>query len=464
MYAGNVGFSQSLDLRRWRPRSALPDVTFVVNGDGAAERRSRRGRRIWPTSASPATSRGSGCAEVLASGDVHVVPLRAGLGNVSVPSKTYSILAAGRPVLAAIDPGTEVPTDRSRRPGQAVGRAARRSRGVRRRGARPARRSRPAGRAWARPAGRGSSARRVAGGGRRTALRGAACDELARAAGPPRVHRRPADSLSPSWPRPHRPPAKKVAKLAQRGKGKKVRFQGGTLFPAASCSVVVVLGLLTVVYARQSRPDADAVRRRRSATTGTPRTASTSATPGCRSSTGNQEETDDRHRRRAVRQRGLRAHRHPQPRRRRHPLAPVHVGGRRQARQARRVPRHYDVELTNDKLTFPEPTCGLPYQQETGVFEEGETTCADGERRRAQGRRVGQLHRHRQRHRRTSPTSTDIRHRQRRHGRSPSPFVPDGHRGRACRRGRRTCPSLGAVDTGQLAHRPTLVAGLVGPR
>ena len=37
------------------------------------------------------------------------MPLRAGLGNVSVPSKTYSILAAGRPVLASIDPGTEVP-------------------------------------------------------------------------------------------------------------------------------------------------------------------------------------------------------------------------------------------------------------------------------------------------------------------------------------------------------------------
>jgi colanic acid biosynthesis glycosyl transferase WcaI len=47
--------------------------------------------------------------EVLASADLHVVPLRAGLGNVSVPSKTYSILAAARPVLAAIDPGTEVP-------------------------------------------------------------------------------------------------------------------------------------------------------------------------------------------------------------------------------------------------------------------------------------------------------------------------------------------------------------------
>ncbi len=48
--------------------------------------------------------------------------------------------------------------------------------------------------------------------------------------------------------------AKKVAKLAQRGKGKKVRFQGGTVFPVAVL-VVVVLGLLAIVYARQSRPD-----------------------------------------------------------------------------------------------------------------------------------------------------------------------------------------------------------------
>jgi colanic acid biosynthesis glycosyl transferase WcaI len=46
---------------------------------------------------------------VLATGDVHVVPLRAGLGDVSVPSKTYSSLAAGRPVVAAIDEGTEIP-------------------------------------------------------------------------------------------------------------------------------------------------------------------------------------------------------------------------------------------------------------------------------------------------------------------------------------------------------------------
>jgi hypothetical protein len=47
--------------------------------------------------------------------------------------------------------------------------------------------------------------------------------------------------------------AKKVAKLASKGKGKKVRFQGGTVFPLI-VAAVVVLGLLTIVYARQSRP------------------------------------------------------------------------------------------------------------------------------------------------------------------------------------------------------------------
>ena len=47
--------------------------------------------------------------------------------------------------------------------------------------------------------------------------------------------------------------ADKVAKLAHKGKGKKVRFQGGTVFPAAVLAVLV-LGLTLIVYARQSRP------------------------------------------------------------------------------------------------------------------------------------------------------------------------------------------------------------------
>ena len=50
---------------------------------------------------------------------------------------------------------------------------------------------------------------------------------------------------------------KKAARLTQRGKGRKVRFQGGTVFPAA-VAVTLVLGIGTIVYARQSQPEADA--------------------------------------------------------------------------------------------------------------------------------------------------------------------------------------------------------------
>jgi colanic acid biosynthesis glycosyl transferase WcaI len=46
--------------------------------------------------------------EVVAAADVHVVPLRSGLARSSVPSKLYSILAAGRPLVASVDLGTEV--------------------------------------------------------------------------------------------------------------------------------------------------------------------------------------------------------------------------------------------------------------------------------------------------------------------------------------------------------------------
>lgn len=48
-----------------------------------------------------------------------------------------------------------------------------------------------------------------------------------------------------------------MARLAQKGKGRKVRFQGGSLFPI-TILVVVVLGLALIVYGRVSQPKADA--------------------------------------------------------------------------------------------------------------------------------------------------------------------------------------------------------------
>lgn len=47
---------------------------------------------------------------------------------------------------------------------------------------------------------------------------------------------------------------KRAARLAQKGKGKRVRFQGGTLFPLIVMAVLVI-GLGTIVYARQTQPE-----------------------------------------------------------------------------------------------------------------------------------------------------------------------------------------------------------------
>lgn len=110
MYAGNVGLSQSLDLVI-DAAAALAhetDLVFVINGAGAALHGLRERARgmdnvvfvdMQPTERLP---------EVLAAADIHVVPLKKGLAHSSVPSKTYSILAAGRPIVASVDEGSEV--------------------------------------------------------------------------------------------------------------------------------------------------------------------------------------------------------------------------------------------------------------------------------------------------------------------------------------------------------------------
>lgn len=111
MYAGNVGFSQSLNLVLDAARSfeaSRPDVVFVINGGGSArpglEREAANLSNLRFIDMQPIER----LPEVLAAGDLHVVPLRASLAWSSVPSKLYSILAAGRPILASVDAGTEV--------------------------------------------------------------------------------------------------------------------------------------------------------------------------------------------------------------------------------------------------------------------------------------------------------------------------------------------------------------------
>jgi len=110
MYAGNVGLSQSLELmieaaREMRDRH---EVVFVINGGGSALLGLQQAAADLPNVVFVPYQPPERLGEVLAAADIHVVPLKRGLAKASVPSKLYSILAAGRPVLASVDPDTEV--------------------------------------------------------------------------------------------------------------------------------------------------------------------------------------------------------------------------------------------------------------------------------------------------------------------------------------------------------------------
>lgn len=111
MYAGNVGLSQSLDLVVGAARAlqeTQPEVCFVINGEGSGRAELQRAAAGLTNLRFVDYQPKALLGQVLAAGDLHLVPLRRGLAHASVPSKLYSILAAGRPVLASVDPGTEV--------------------------------------------------------------------------------------------------------------------------------------------------------------------------------------------------------------------------------------------------------------------------------------------------------------------------------------------------------------------
>lgn len=111
MYAGNVGFSQPLDLlvAAARAHRHRDDVVFVVNGEGSARPALEASAADLSNVVFVGYQPGERLNEVLATADIHVVVLREGLARSSVPSKIYSILAAGRPVVASVDPRTELP-------------------------------------------------------------------------------------------------------------------------------------------------------------------------------------------------------------------------------------------------------------------------------------------------------------------------------------------------------------------
>jgi hypothetical protein len=169
---------------------------------------------------------------------------------------------------------------------------------------------------------------------------------------------------------------RRAARLAQKGKGQKIRFQGGTLFPLV-VAIVIVLGLSLVFYSRQSRPAADA----------SPPTIDDHwhvaygfyLCDEWFKLDGDLEERDStgflntEFARTGV-------HSHSDGLIHWHAFSSAATGGNATLGL---FLENYGVQLTNSELQFPEDQRALlPYEQETGLFEGGETQCdIDGEMR-----------------------------------------------------------------------------------
>jgi putative colanic acid biosynthesis glycosyltransferase WcaI len=111
IYAGNIGLTQGLEILVSAARAFVDDteVRFVVVGDGVARGRledavkEAKLKNFLLLPYQPAER----VRDLYASADLHVVPLRAGFAYTTVPSKVYTAMAAGRPVLFAGEPDSE---------------------------------------------------------------------------------------------------------------------------------------------------------------------------------------------------------------------------------------------------------------------------------------------------------------------------------------------------------------------
>lgn len=103
LHAGNLGFYGAwTTLLRSAEILRNQNVGFVFIGDGANRAALEVQASALPNIRFLPFRPAAEIPHVMAAGDLHVVTVRRGLEGVVVPSKLYSILAAGRPVLAVV--------------------------------------------------------------------------------------------------------------------------------------------------------------------------------------------------------------------------------------------------------------------------------------------------------------------------------------------------------------------------
>ena len=112
LFAGNLGFISMLEnvLDAVQMLKDLPNILFLIVGEGnakpallaKAEQLGLENVRFLTTQPK------SRLPEMLGAADLSLVTLNRQLGQLNVPSKTYSIMASARPVLAAVPDDSEI--------------------------------------------------------------------------------------------------------------------------------------------------------------------------------------------------------------------------------------------------------------------------------------------------------------------------------------------------------------------
>ena len=112
LYAGNIGLTQNFEnlLSAARRLTRIPDISLLIVGEGT--------RRPWleaqlhsieyPNVMLLPYQPRSVVPQIYACSDVSLVPLKCGTAKNTFPSKIYTIMAAGRPVIVAADKDSEL--------------------------------------------------------------------------------------------------------------------------------------------------------------------------------------------------------------------------------------------------------------------------------------------------------------------------------------------------------------------
>lgn len=108
-FSGRMGYSQGLEtvIEAWRLLDDVPDLRLMMVGDGQAQAMVTAALRDDPRAVVLPTQPREALPDLLAASDVGLAPLRHGMAGTSVPSKMFGIMAAGRPVIAGVDAGSD---------------------------------------------------------------------------------------------------------------------------------------------------------------------------------------------------------------------------------------------------------------------------------------------------------------------------------------------------------------------